>query len=150
MKHSERVVRNEIILNLSKSGLDQATIATNVNLSQQMVSKILDKAANGLPMSTKSKGVERRLNDEELKRLPSYLEKGTAFYGFEGAYWTQSRVGFVINKEFNVDYEVKQVGRILALIKWTLQKPQKKDAKQSIEKVEKWKKQGLSILKKKQ
>ena len=149
MKYSERVVRNEIILELSKSGIEQATIAKAVNLCQQMVSKILDKAANNLPMSTKGKGVARRLNDAELKELPVFLEKGTAHYGFEGAYWTQSRVGFVIKKEFNVDYEVKQVGRILALIKWTLQKPQKKDAKQSIEKVEKWKEQGLSGLKKK-
>ena len=149
MNYSERVVRNEIILKLSKSGIDQRSIAQAVNLCQQMVSKILDKAANDLPMSTKVPGLVRRISDEELKKLPSFLEKGTAFYGFAGAYWTQARVGYVIKQEFNLDYGVKQVGRILALIKWTLQKPQKKDAKQSIEKVEKWKEQGLAVLKKK-
>ncbi len=149
MKYSERVVRNEIILNLWKSGLDQSEIARSENLCQQMVSKIVAKGVNGLPMSTKIKGVTRRLNDEELKQLPSFLEKGVTFYGFEGTYWTQARVGFVIKKEFNVDYGVKQVGRILALIKWTLQKPQKKNAKQSEAKVGKWKEEDLANLKKK-
>ena len=150
MKYAGRVVRNEIILNLSKAGFEQSIIAKMVNLCQQMVSKILNKAANNLPMSTKGKGLERRLNDDDLKKLPSFLEKGVVFYGFEGAYWTHARVGFVIKKEFNVVYENKQVGRILALIGWTSQKPQKKDARQSLEKVEKWKEQGLSSLKKKQ
>lgn len=150
MKYSERVVRNEIILKLSQSGMNQKAIAQSVSLCQQMVSKILEKAANNLPMSSKGKGVGRRISDDELKTLPVFLGKGAAFYGFEGAYWTQERVRFVIKKEFNLDYEVKQVGRLLALIKWTLQKPQKKDAKQSHEKVEKWKEQDLPALKKKQ
>jgi transposase len=149
MKHSERVIRNAIIINLWESGFDQSTIARNVNLCQQMVSKIIEKSANGLPMSTKGKGVKRRLSDDELEKLPTFLEKGTEFYGFEGAYWTQARVGFVIKKEFNVDYGVKQVGRILSLIKWTLQKPQRKNIKQSIEKVKKWKEEDLLNLKKK-
>jgi len=47
-----------------------------------------------------------------------------------------------------VDYENKQVGRILQLIKWTRQKPQKKDAKQSLEKVAEWKAETLPALKK--
>lgn len=149
MKYTERVVRNEIILKLSKAGFDQATIAKSVNLCQQMVSKVLEKAANSLPMTTKGKGLERRLGAGELKELPGFLEKGTAFYGFEGAYWTHARVGYVIKKEFDVEYENKQVGRILGLIGWTSQKPQKKDARQSLEKVAIWKEQGLASLKKK-
>lgn len=150
MKYEERVVRNEIILNLSKDGFDQATIAKSVKLCQQMVSKILNKAANDQPMSIKGKGLTRRLSGDELKELPGFLKKGTAFYGFEGAYWTHARVGFVIKQEFEVDYENKQVGRILAIINWTSQKPQKKDARQSLEKVEKWKEEDLPSLKKKQ
>lgn len=149
MTHEERVVRNGIILNLSKAGSDQATIAKMVGLCQQMVSKILNKAANDLPLSIKGKGLKRRLSDGELKELPVCLKKGAAFYGFEGAFWTHARVGFVIKQEFKVGYENKQVGRILALINWTPQKPQKKDARQSLEKVEKWKEDGLSSLKKK-
>lgn len=149
MKHDQRVVRNEIILKLSKAGLDQKAIAKVVNLSQQMISTILDKDANNLPTSTKGSGLKRRLSDAELEKLPVFLNKGTAFYGFEGAYWTHARVGFVIKREFDVEYEKKQVGRILALINWTQQKPQKKDAKQSLEKVEKWKDEDLPNLKKK-
>ena len=148
MTYSERVVRNNIILNLSKDGLTQGLIGGIVDLSQQMVGEILKKAANGVPMSTKCKGLARRLSDEELKKLPAFLERGTGFYGFEGAYWTYRRVGYVIKKEFEVVYEDKQVGRILKLIRWTRQKPQKKDVKQSLEKVEKWKDKTLPALKK--
>ncbi len=100
-------------------------------MCQQMVSKILDRAANNLPMSTKGKGLGRRLSVDKLMELPGFLDKGVVFYGFEGSYWTHARVGYVIKKEFNVEYENKQVGRILALIGWTSQKPQKKDARQS-------------------
>ena len=149
MKYAERVVRNDIILSLSKDGFEQAFIAKTVNLCQQMVSKILDKASNNLPMCTKGKGLERRLSADELSRLPGFLEKGVVFYGFEGFYWTHARVGYVIKKEFNVEYENKQVGRILKIIGWTLQKPQKRDARQSMEKVEKWKELDLPSLKKK-
>jgi len=149
MTYSERVVRNNIILNLSKDGFGQGIISGLVNLSQQMVSEVLKKAAFGLPMSTKCKGVACRLSDEDLKKLPAFLAKGPGCYGFEGAYWTHARVGYVIKKEFGVDYENKQVGRILRLIKWTRQKPQNKDAKQSLEKVEKWKVETLPALKKK-
>jgi len=148
MTYSERVVRNNIILNLSKEGFGQGIISGLVNLSQQMVSEVLKKAAFGLPMSTKCKGVACRLSDEDLKKLPAFLAKGPGCYGFEGAYWTHARVGYVIKKEFGVDYENKQVGRILRLIKWTRQKPQNKDAKQSLEKVEKWKVETLPALKK--
>jgi transposase len=150
MKHAERVVRNEIILKLSKLGFDQTLIGEMVNLSQQTVSEVLQKAANNLPMSIKSQGLTRRLSEEELKKLPGFLEKGVMFYGFEGLFWTHARVGYVIKKELDVTYENKQVGRILALINWTSQKPQKKDAQQSSEKVAAWKEDGLKNLKKKQ
>jgi transposase len=139
MKYEERKVRNEIIGNLFKTGMSQSEIGEIVNLGQRMISKIF---------TTKSSGCKRRLSELELSTLPNFLEKGSEFYGFSGSYWTHARVGYVINKEFNVQYEDKQVGRILVLINWTRQKPQKKDAKQSAAKVEKWQNEELPALKK--
>jgi transposase len=120
-----------------------------VNLTQAMVSKILLKHAQNLPTAVKLPGYQRRLSNEQLAQLPKFLEQGAEFYEFTGAYWTHNRVKYVISKEFNVDYEVKQVGRILDLIGWTWQKPQKKEAKQDLKKVEKWVNEDLPALKKK-
>ena len=84
-----------------------------------------------------------------IRIFSCFLSQGAEFYGFEGAYWTYQRVAFVIKEEFDVTYEVKQAGRILKLIGWTRQKPQKKDAKQDLAKVEKWQTEDLAALKKK-
>ena len=149
MKYEARQVRNNILLNLNSTGSSQKSLGKLVNLSQQWVSEILSKQAQGLPLSTKSQGAKRRLSDAQLLELPTFLSQGSEFYGFTGAYWTHKRVGYVIKKEFDVIYEDKQVGRILKSINWTWQKPQKKEAKQSAEKVEIWKNEGLPALKKK-
>jgi transposase len=149
MEITGRQVRNDIVLKLKETFLSQKAIGELVNLSQQMVSKVLNNVAKNGSVLTKKSGAKRRLSDENLKLLPILLEKGSEFYGFEGSYWTHARVGYVIKEQFNVSYEDKQVGRILNLINWTWQKPQKKDAKQDVEKVKKWKEEELPALKKK-
>jgi transposase len=148
MKYEARQVRNEIIVNLAKTGMSPQAIGSIVNLGQRMISTLLSKHANNEPMTRKSTGSPPQLSRLEVSELGNFLEKGAIFYGFEGLYWTHSRVGYVINKEYGVQYEDKQVGRILASINWTRQKPQKKDAKQSAAKVEKWQTEDLASLKK--
>lgn len=148
MEYVAREVRNNIIFNLKALAISQKAIGEMVDLSQQMVSSILDKFRNNFPSTTKRVGAKCRLTAENLKELPILLEKGAEFHGFEGAYWTHARVGVVIKEQFNVSYEDKQVGRIIKKINWTWQKPQKKDAKQDLAKVEKWKTKDLPALKK--
>ena len=149
MKYEERKLRNDIVINLMKSGMTQELIGRMVNLGQRMVSDIISKFSQKLPLTTKIPGSKSQLSSSQLEELPKFLKKGSEFYGFEGAYWTHSRVGYVINKEFKVQYEDRQAGRILDKINWTRQKPQKKEAKQNLAKVEKWQKEDLPALKKK-
>jgi transposase len=149
MKYVERQVRNDIIVNLFGTGMSQEQIGSMVKLGQRMISTILTKFQEKLPLTSKSPGCKCGLSDSELSQLPKFLEKGSEFYGFTGDYWTHRRVGYVINKEFKIQYEDKQVGRILKKINWTWQKPQKKDIKQNLAKVEKWQKEELPALKKK-
>lgn len=148
MNYAEREIRNKILLNLHKVGTSQKVIGEMVNLSQQRVSEIITAARENLPTNLKPAGYKRRLSAEQLAQLPKLLEQGSQFYGFTGEYWTHQRVKQVIEEEFKVEYEKKQVGRILNLINWTRQKPQKKDVKQDLEKVENWQKEGLSGAKK--
>jgi transposase len=149
MTSVSREVRNSIIFNLQSMPISQKAIGELVDLSQQMVSTILEKFRKNVSIAPQKVGAKCRLSAENLKELPVLLEKGTDFHGFEGAYWTHARVGIVIKEQFNVSYENKQVGRILKQINWTWQKPQKKDAQQDLAKVEKWKTTDLPALKKK-
>ncbi len=148
MNYAEREIRNKILLNLHKVGTSQKVIGEMVNLSQQRVSEIIKAERENLPTNRKPPGYKPRLNTEQLAELPKLLEQGAEFYGFTGEYWTHQRVKQIIAEEFKVEYEKKQVGRILDVINWTRQKPQKKDAKQDLEKVENWQKEGLSGVKK--
>lgn len=149
MNYAEREVRNNILINLQKAGLSQKVIGEMVNLSQQRVSELLAAKDQELPLNLKSPGYQRRLSAEQLADLPKFLEQGAEYYGFTGSYWTHERVRQVIEQEFRVVYGVKQAGRILGLINWTRQKPQKKEAKQDLQKVKKWQTEELPALKKK-
>ena len=148
MTFTERALRNSIVVNLHEIGLSQKVIGAMVNVGQQMVSIILGKHAQDLPLTAKPPGYQRRLSAEQLATLPAFLEQGAEFYGFTGDYWTHERVRHVIATEYQVVYQVKQVGRILALINWTRQKPQKKEAKQDLQKVAQWQTEDLPKLKK--
>jgi transposase len=153
MKFEERQIRNNILINLAALKIGQRQKGQIVGLPQQSVSKICKKAALGLPISQKRLGAKSRLSTEQLANLPDFLSKGSEYYEFTGDYWSGTppaykRVKYVIEKEFGVIYEIKQVGRILEKIKWTLQKPQKKDAQQDLTKVDKWKTEDLPALKK--
>lgn len=148
MNCAAREIRNKILLNLHKAGTSQKVIGEMVNLSQQRVSEIIKAERENLPTNLKPPGYKPRLSAGQLAELPKLLEQGAEFYGFTGEYWTHQRVKQIIEEEFKVIYEKKQVGRILELINWTRQKPQKKDARQDLEKVEKWRKEGLPEVKK--
>jgi hypothetical protein len=63
------------------------------------------------------------LAEEELQQLPEFLEQGATAYGFRGEVWTRACVGQVIEEEFGVRYSDFHVGRLLAQLGWTLQKP---------------------------
>lgn len=126
MTYSERLIRNTILLNLAESGLTQTQIGLVVGLGQQAVSHIIQQASHGLPVCAKHLGATPRLGAEERAKLPGLLKKGAESFGFKGDYWTCNRVGFVMEQAYGVVYEAKQVGRILAQLEWTRQKPQPK------------------------
>ena len=149
MNYAERCLRNAIVLKLGASGLGQKAQGLAVGLSQQAVSRIRQRAALGLATTQKRAGAAPRLTAAQRAALPELLQAGAESYAFAGDYWTCNRVGFVIETAHGVNYSEKQVGRILASIGWTRQKPQKKDAQQDPVRVAQWKAAELPALKKK-
>jgi transposase len=120
-------LRNKILYNLvdSMPGITQSKCGKILGLSQKTISYILSKR-NHSEVPCKKVGRVPLLSEEKISELPKFLLQGSLHYGFEGDYWTQERVKYVIAQEFGVCFSTKQVGRILKKICWTLQKPQKK------------------------
>lgn len=149
MKHTERLIRNDIVVKLLKRKIRVSSICEIVGLQKSQVNLIRQWAAENSVLSMPTPGRPAGLDSEDLKKLEGHLQKGAEFYEFTGDYWTHKRVKYVIEKEFGLIYEQKQAGRILKKIGWSRQKPQKKEAKQDQNKVELWKSEGLIALKKK-
>ncbi len=105
MNYLERLLRNNLLLNLSTLDVNQETKGGIVSLTQQAVSVICKKAKAGLPLFEKCKGITPRSNAVQTAALPTFLLKSAIAYGFTGDYWTCKRVKYVIEKEFSVIYE---------------------------------------------
>lgn len=149
MNHTERLIRNAIVVNLWRENMSVSNICTIVCLKKSQVNLILQWEREDSVLSVRSLGRPTLLSGEDLSKLELYLKQGSEWYEFTGDYWTHKRVKYVIEKEFGIIYEQKQVGRILKKIGWSRQKPQKKESKQDLEKVAIWKREGLISLKKK-
>ena len=112
---------------LHQEGWAQVRIAEALGVSEGAVSQWLKAVREGgvaaLRSSTTKRGPRTRLSADERARLPALLKRGAEAYGFRGAVWTHGRVRAVIKQEFEVGYSERQVGRILAQIGWSRQKP---------------------------
>lgn len=136
---------------LKQQGWKQTDIAEALGVTDGAVSQWMSRAeAAGREALYRSvaPGNEPRLCHEDRQKLPALLEQGAAHYGFRGDRWTRNRVGRVIEREFGVCYHDTQVGRILAEIGWTLQKPAKRASERDEEAIEAWRDAQWEVLKK--
>jgi transposase len=68
-------------------------------------------------------GAPRRLSPDQLARLPELWHRGPPAYGFRGELWTRSRVAAMIRLACGTSSHPRHVGRRLAVIRWSPQKP---------------------------
>ena len=99
--------------------------------------------------TVKATGRPPDLSPEQLAQLPAFLEKGAEHFGFRGQVWTRSRVGEVIRRLFGVSYSDSHVGRLIAKIDWSLQKPVERAAQRDEEAIERWIEEDWPRIKKK-
>jgi len=145
--------RNRWVVKLHQEcRLVQAKIASLVGLSQGRVSQILkaykQHGTVGLCVK-KAPGRTPKLKSEQLSQVPSLLDKGSLFYGFEGDFWSRSRISRVIKETFGVSYSESRIGQLLKKMDYSRQKPKRKDYRQDPEKVADWKHTKLPELQKK-
>ena len=137
---------------LYQDGWKQKDIATALGVTAGAVSQWIKKARTaGIAALSHRKGggPKPRLTASQVAQLPSLLERGAPAYGFRGDVWTRKRVGVVIKRVFGVSYSETQIGRLLAGIDWSLQKPIERASQRDEAAIERWRDETWETLKKK-
>ena len=138
---------------LHDKGWSQVRIAEALGVTEGAVSQwfkaVREEGLEALRSSTGQRGPKPRLSEEEREQLPEFLERGPEAYDFRGDVWTRARVAKVIETEFGVSYSPRHVGRILAEINWTRQKPTERADQRDEEEIAQWETETFPDLKKK-
>ena len=137
---------------LHQKGWKQKVIAEALGVTEGAVSQWLKKARlEGVDAlrHRKGGGPKPRLKAAQIAQLPALLSPGAETYGFRGSVWTRKRVARVIQGKFGVSYSVSQVGRILATLGWSLQKPVERASQRDEAAIEGWRGETWQKLKKK-
>ena len=126
---------------LREGKLSKAEIARQLGVSRASVTawaKTLEnKGPRGLG-SKKAGGRESKLSKEQKKRLKCLLQRGALKAGFPTERWTLERVSELIEKEFDIHYHPKGIGRVLDKLGFSLQKPLPRADERDEELVEAW------------
>ncbi len=149
--NSSKAYRRNLVVKLIEQGKSDSEIAYLSEYSESWIRQLRTKHEKGEESITilhKPGGSVCRLSASNLEQLQQILEKGAEAYGLEGAFWDRKRIKYVIEQEFSVIYDIEHISDIAAKINFTLQKPVKKDFRQSAEKVKTWTETTLPEIKK--
>ncbi len=94
-------------------------------------------------------GRPARLGARQLRRLPTLLRKGALAWGYTTDLWTTSRIAEVIRRTFGVRFHRAHVGRLLARLDWSCQKPERRAIERDEAAVAPWKRYRWIAIKKK-
>ena len=137
---------------LYQKGWKQKAIAEALGVSEGAVSQWLKQVrVGGIDAlgHRKGGGPKPRLSPAQIAQLPDLLSQGAEVHGFRGHVWTRKRVAHMIERQFGVSYSEMQVGRILARIGWSLQKPIERASQRDEKVIERWRDETWEQLKKK-
>lgn len=127
---------------LHQQGWSQRAIADLLEVHAASVSRWLQRArlAGGASAlhRRKAPGAARRLPRAHWPRLRALLRRGAEAHGFHGALWTRARVAMLIEREFGVTYSPRHVGRLLAALNWSVQRPLRRARQRDEEKIARW------------
>ena len=135
---------------LKQQGWSQRQIAQALGVREGAVSQWMARARTVGPEALRRRpppGAPRRLSPAQLARLPELLHRGPTAYGFRGELWTRSRVAAVIRLEFGVSYHPRHVGRLLAVLRWSPQKPARRARQRNEAAITQWRDETWPAIK---
>ncbi len=150
-KLDDYMVLRRRTIELHQAGRTQKFIVEALGVSQPSVSrwiKAFKEKGEAFFERPKVGGSRRFLSPDQQAELLDLLDKGAEANGFEGNLWTRARVKELIQREFNVDYQVRSLSDLLRDLGYTLQKPDRRSYRQDPQKVKEWREVTLPALKK--
>lgn len=84
-------------------------------------------------------GRPAKLSARQKKRLVSILLKGAMANGYKTELWTTARIAEVIELHFGITYHRDHIGRLMASLGWSHQKPEKRALQRDEKAIEEWK-----------
>jgi len=144
-------VRRRQAMELLDSGLSLNAVSRRVHCSPSSVVRWRDARRSHGDAGLKPKpasGRPAKLTARQKKRLLVLLLKGAMANGYWTELWTTARIAEVIAKNFRVHYHRDHVGRLMASLDWTYQKPEKRASERDEEAIEQWKRRQWPRIKK--
>jgi transposase len=94
-------------------------------------------------------GRPRKLTAAQRRRVPRLLARGARAHGYANDLWTSRRIAIVIDEHFGVTYHPAHVGRLLADLGWSYQKPERRAMERNEHAIAQWKRTRWVAIKKK-
>jgi transposase len=93
-------------------------------------------------------GRKPKLTRRKLGQLAGMLLKGARQYGYATDLWTLSRVAEVIEDHWGVSYHPGHVWKLLLLMNWSCQKPERRARERNEEAIAGWRREDWPRIKK--
>ena len=137
---------------LLKRGLRPAEVARRLGVHRQSVGRwrqqLERQGVAGLKKAGRA-GRPAKLSAEQLLRLEEELVRGPRAWGYTTELWTTQRVADLIQRRFRVRYHRDHVGRVLAQLGWSCQRPVGRAKERNEARIRQWKRGAWPRLKKK-
>ena len=139
-------------VSLLNKGLQPVDVARRVGVDRRSVRRWRAEYRRNGPdglKATIATGRPAKLNIKQRKQLQRYLLQGPRAVGFSTDLWTCPRVAKVIRDEFDVDYHVDHIGRVLHGLGFSPQKPERRAIERDEESIQRWVRYTVPHIKKK-
>jgi transposase len=93
-------------------------------------------------------GRPAKMKTRDKRMLPTLLLKGPMAHGYRTDLWTTARIAELILKRFGVKYHPDHIGRLMASLGWSRQKPERRPLERDKQAIERWKRRDWPRVKK--
>jgi transposase len=127
-------------------------VARMIDCSHSSVVRWRDAVTEDGPAGLNAKpvpGCPAKLTARQRHRIPTLLLRGPLKWGFRTDLWTTPRIAEVIYRTFGVRYHPTHVGRLLADLGWSCQKPERRALERNEPAITHWKRAVWPTIKKK-
>jgi transposase len=143
--------RRRNAMQLLDTGLSLNEVARRTGASPSSVVRWRDERDAHGPDALQPKpasGRPPKLSARQKERLTALLARGAMANGYRTELWTTARIAEIVERSFGVHYHRDHIGRLMASLQWSYQKPDTRAMERNEEAIEAWKRQEWPRIKK--